>query len=175
MSTEPKIALQEVKLPEDTSAWLAEQLSMPYVYLVPQTSNTEQQAHDGIAILSRHPFVEQKMLAFHGQQRVVQYVQVRLDGQPLVFCNGHYYWYPGSHPQRDIQVQQVLDWLGRLPSDLPIVAVGDFNRTLRPWRGTLDYIFINRAVQVQNCQLILNQPAPNSRTLYPSDHFGMMA
>ena len=223
------IALQEVKLPEDTSAWLAEQLNMPYVYLVPKSSDAEQQAHDGIAILSRHPFVEQEMLALQGQQRVAQYVQVKIDGQPLVFCNGHYYWYPGSHPQRDIQVQQVLDWLGKLPPDLPIVVVGDFNgtpdapaialmrqrftsayathhgqepdytcptplvrrnwqkviwhalrnlyfnRTLRPWRGTLDYIFVNHAVQVENCHLILNQPAPNSRTLYPSDHFGIMA
>lgn len=29
------IGLQEVKLPEDNSAWLAQQLNMPYVQLVP--------------------------------------------------------------------------------------------------------------------------------------------
>jgi endonuclease/exonuclease/phosphatase family metal-dependent hydrolase len=223
------IALQEVKLPEDTSVWLAAQLEMPYVYLVPKTDTDGHYARDGIAILSRHPFVRQEMLALQGQGRVAQYVQVSLDGQPFVFCNGHYYWYPGSHPERDIQVQQVLDWLGQLSPEFPVVAVGDFNgtpetsaialmrqhftsayaahhrqepaytcptplvrrnwqkllrhtwrnllvnHTFQPWRGTLDYIFVNRRLQVQNCQLILNQPAPNSRTLYPSDHFGIMA
>ncbi len=223
------IALQEVKLPEDTGAWLAEQLQMPYVYLVPRTNAAGQPPHDGIAILSRHPFVHQEMLTLQGQGRVAQYVQVRVDGQPFVLCNGHYYWYPGSHPERDAQVQQVIHWLGQLSPELPIVAVGDFNgtpdtsaialmrqhfqsayaahhgqepeytcptplarrswqkllrhtlrnllanRTLKPWRGTLDYIFVNQHLQVQNCQLILNQPDPNRRTLYPSDHFGIMA
>jgi endonuclease/exonuclease/phosphatase family metal-dependent hydrolase len=49
------------------------------------------------------------------------------------------------------------------------------NRTLRPWRGTLDYVFINQHLRVRNCQLILTEPAPNDRTLYPSDHFGIAA
>jgi endonuclease/exonuclease/phosphatase family metal-dependent hydrolase len=224
------IALQEVvKSPEDTGAWLAEQLNMPYVYLVPKITDEGNSLSEGIAILSRYPFVQQEMLALEGQNRVAQYVQVLVDGQPIVLCNGHYYWYPGSHPGRDIQVQQVLDWLGQLLPDLPVVAVGDFNgtpetsaialmrqqftsayaahhgqepsytcptplvrrdwkkvlrhalrqlrfhQTLRPWQGTLDYIFVNHQLQVKNCQLILNQSASNSRTLYPSDHFGIMA
>ena len=164
------------------------------------------------------------------QGRVAQYVQVEVDGQPLVFCNGHYYWYPGSSPERVKQVQLLLDWLGQLPPEMPIVAVGDFNgmpetpaialmrerftsayaayhghepdytcptplkkrrslqrrlgkylvnvwihRNLRPWRGTLDYVFINQHLRVRNCQLILTEPAPKDRTLYPSDHFGIAA
>lgn len=48
-----------------------------------------------------------------------------------------------------------------------------FNRTLRPWRDTLDYIFVNQHIHVQDCQLILNKPASGSSTLYPSDHFGI--
>lgn len=222
------IALQEVKLPEHTEAWLAEKLDMPYVYLVPNIALEGHQANYGVAILSRYPFVRQEMLALPGQGRVAQFVQVAVDEQPFILCNGHYYWYPGPHPQRDIQVQQVLDWLGHLAS-VPMVVVGDFNgtpqtsaitlmrqhfasayathhgqepdytcptplvqrnwkkklwhawrnlrfnHTLRPWRGTLDYIFVNSRLQVKDCQLILNQPAPGSRTLYPSDHFGIMA
>ena len=164
------------------------------------------------------------------QGRVGQYVQVEVDGQRLVFCNGHYYWYPGPSPQRVKQVQLLLDWLGKLPQGMPIVAVGDFNgmpetpaialmrerftsayaayhghepeytcptplkkrrslqrrlgkylvnvwihRNLRPWRGTLDYVFINQHLRVQDCQLILTEPAPNDPTLYPSDHFGIAA
>jgi endonuclease/exonuclease/phosphatase family metal-dependent hydrolase len=224
------IALQEVvRLPENTGAWLAEKLNMPHIYLVPKVNQEGNSLSEGIAILSRYPFVQQEMLALAGQNRVAQYVQVVVDGQPFVLCNGHYYWYPGSHPSRDIQVQQVLDWLGQLSPELPVVAVGDFNgtpetsaialmhqqftsayathhgqepvytcptplvrrnwkqvlwhafrnlrfnHTLRPWRGTLDYIFVNHHLRVKNCQLILNQPAPNSRTLYPSDHFGITA
>ena len=44
-----------------------------------------------------------------------------------------------------------------------------------PWRGTLDYIFVNQHVRVRDCQVVLNQPAPDDANLYPSDHFGLMA
>jgi endonuclease/exonuclease/phosphatase family metal-dependent hydrolase len=224
------IALQEVKLPENTAAWLANELGMPYVHLVPDSRSTSiNDMGVGNAILSRHPFVEEAVLDLQTQGRVAQYVQVNLDRQPLVFCNGHYYWYPGEHPERTKQVQLLIDWLSQLPSSIPIVAVGDFNgtpqtpaimlmkqhftsvyaeyhgqepeytcptplarrswkkalrllvrdlvsnRTLRPWRGTLDYIFINQHLRVRSCKVILNQPAQESRTLYPSDHFGIAA
>jgi hypothetical protein len=36
-------------------------------------------------------------------------------------------------------------------------------------------VFINQHLRVQNCQLILTEPAPNDPTLYPSDHFGIAA
>lgn len=42
----------------------------------------------------------------------------------------------------------------------------------RPWRGTLDYVFVRNAT-VHSAGLILNQPAPGSDWLYPSDHFGL--
>lgn len=219
------IGLQEVKLPEDNSAWLAQQLNMPYVQLVPYKVGDY-----GAAILSRYRFTEQDTLDLESQGRVAQYVQVEVEGQPLVFCNGHYYWYPGANPERVKQVQLLLDWLGKLPPDMPIVAVGDFNgmpetpaialmqerftsayaayhgrepdytcptplkkqrswqrqlvkylvnswvhRTWRPWRGTLDYIFINQHLRVRYCQLILTSPAANDPFLYPSDHFGIAA
>jgi endonuclease/exonuclease/phosphatase family metal-dependent hydrolase len=224
------IALQEVKLPENTAAWLANELGMPYVQLAPDRRPiSPDTTFVGNAILSRHPFVEEAVLDLQTQGRVAQYVQVNLDGQPLVFCNGHYYWHPGHHPERTKQVKLLIDWLSKLPSSMPIIAVGDFNgtpetpaitlmkqhfasahadyhggepeytcptplarrnwkralrlvirdlisnRTLRPWRGTLDYIFINQHLRVRSCQVILNQPAPNQRTLYPSDHFGIAA
>lgn len=49
------------------------------------------------------------------------------------------------------------------------------NRTLKPWRGTLDYIFVNDGVRVRTCEVVLNAPAPHDPTLYPSDHFGLAA
>jgi endonuclease/exonuclease/phosphatase family metal-dependent hydrolase len=49
------------------------------------------------------------------------------------------------------------------------------NRSLKPWRGTLDYIFVNGGVRVRDCRVVLNEPAPHDPTLYPSDHFGLAA
>ena len=87
------IGLQEVKLPEDNSAWLAQQLNMPYVQLVPYKGLDDKGfPYYGGAILSRHPFTQQDTLDLQTQGRVAQYVQVEVEGQPLVFCNGHYYW-----------------------------------------------------------------------------------
>jgi endonuclease/exonuclease/phosphatase family metal-dependent hydrolase len=49
------------------------------------------------------------------------------------------------------------------------------NRTLRPWRGTLDYIFVSPGVRVLDCRVVLDQPASGDPTLYASDHFGLAA
>lgn len=50
-----------------------------------------------------------------------------------------------------------------------------FSRSLRPWHGTLDYIFTNERVRVIDSAVVLNRPAPHDATLYPSDHFGLAA
>ena len=49
------------------------------------------------------------------------------------------------------------------------------NRPEGPWRATLDYLFVGPGVRVLDCQVCLNQPAPTDPTLYPSDHFGLIA
>jgi endonuclease/exonuclease/phosphatase family metal-dependent hydrolase len=43
------------------------------------------------------------------------------------------------------------------------------------WLGTLDYIFVSPRVRVVECGLILDHPAPDDRSLYASDHFGLAA
>jgi endonuclease/exonuclease/phosphatase family metal-dependent hydrolase len=172
----------------------------------------------------------EQQLDLQSQGRLAQYVQVSINNQALIFCNGHYYWQPGAAPARMEQFKLVVDWLGNL-SSLPIIAVGDFNatpdtpeikfirqyftsayaayhgqepeytcptplskpsrsltrtigrrvinilvhRNIAPWRGTLDYIFTNQHVQVDNCELILTKPAPDNQQIYPSDHFGIAA
>ncbi len=223
------IALQEANLKENTGIWLAEQLGMQYIQIVPFQKVSPHGIPYGIAILSRHSFIQQQTLDLQSQGRFAQFVEVAPANQPLVFCNGHYFWHPGTHPERDRQVQRLLDWLEQLPDEMPVVAVGDFNgtpetsaialmrkhfvsayaaqhgqepdstcptplarrnkgkflrhiwrnlkvnHTLIPWHGTLDYIFINQHLQVADCRLILTKPASGSRTLYPSDHFGIAA
>ena len=44
-----------------------------------------------------------------------------------------------------------------------------------PWRGTLDYIFVNDRVAVEECSVVFNQHAPHDPTLFPSDHLGLSA
>jgi endonuclease/exonuclease/phosphatase family metal-dependent hydrolase len=225
------IGLQEVRVQEATGSWLAEQLGMPYVYTVPHEPRPPEAGPQlAVAILSRHPFVRQDFLDLQSQGRRAHYVEVNIDGHPLVFCNGHYFWKPGPAPERRAQIQLLLRWLSRLPPTLPVIAVGDFNATpgtpeidlmcacfrsayavcqgrepeytcptplsrrrrpwralgrylvnlwvngtIRPWRGTLDYIFISPHLAVRRCNLILTAPAPNNNRLYPSDHFGIAA
>ena len=55
--------------------------------------------------------------------------------------------------------------------------VGNFllSRQVEPWRGTLDYIFVDDNFHVHACEVVLNQPSPRDPTLYPSDHVGLYA
>lgn len=223
------VALQEVSLPKNNAQWLAEKIGMQHVYLCPKTGETSQK--EALAILSLRPFDNQGMLDLKTQNRVAQYVQVRVAGHPVVIANGHFLWQPGDSHERHRQIERLLDWLDSIAKHLPIIVCGDFNSTpespsiskmrqafvsahavkhggepkyttptplprstwkllqilLRfrkyirlkdielDWQGTLDYIFVNDLIQVRDCQVVLNQPAPENSRLYPSDHFGLMA
>ncbi|HEY4688495.1 MAG TPA: endonuclease/exonuclease/phosphatase family protein [Anaerolineae bacterium] len=50
-----------------------------------------------------------------------------------------------------------------------------FKREAKPWRGTLDYIFVDPAVRVHHCRVAFHTPAPHDAGLYPSDHLGLVA
>ncbi|NJL61145.1 MAG: endonuclease/exonuclease/phosphatase family protein [Methylacidiphilales bacterium] len=226
------IGLQEINIEANTGDRIADKLEMPYIYKtkyhkLPYTGGPEY----GIAIISRYPFIQQEQLDLQGQGRSAQYVQIEVNNQQFIFCNGHYYWQPGSCQARMEQFELLVDWLGKLPAELPIINVGDFNATpdtpeveflrkkfisayanyhnsepeytcptplikatkkirhdvglrvmnmlaqrqIKAWQGTLDYIFINQHLQVNNCQLILTEPAVNNEYMYPSDHFGIAA
>ncbi|MEW6497267.1 MAG: endonuclease/exonuclease/phosphatase family protein [Cyanobacteriota bacterium] len=66
------IGIQEVKLPEDNSAWLAQQLNMPYVQLVPSKGRDDKGfPYCGGAILSRYPFMQQETLDLQTQDRTL--------------------------------------------------------------------------------------------------------
>jgi endonuclease/exonuclease/phosphatase family metal-dependent hydrolase len=43
------------------------------------------------------------------------------------------------------------------------------------WHDTLDYIFVDPRLKVEDCCLVLNTPAADDVVTYPSDHFGLMA
>jgi endonuclease/exonuclease/phosphatase family metal-dependent hydrolase len=124
------IGLQEINTDTNTVDDLAQALNMPYVYQVkchklPLTSGP----NFGIAIISRHPFLEKQELRLPSQGRSAQYVRVSINGQPYIFCNGHYLWWPGSSHARMKQFKLLADWLGVLPAEIPQIIVGDFNAT----------------------------------------------
>jgi endonuclease/exonuclease/phosphatase family metal-dependent hydrolase len=223
------IALQEVVLPENNAAWLADRLGMPHVFLTPKTGRAA--GREGIALLSRLPLVEQAWLDLLTQERVAQYVAVQENNRRWVVANGHFYWQPGESVEREAQVQRLVGWLSGVEAQSPVVVCGDFNGTPETkaicfmrqhfvsayaavhgsepdyttptplprsrvgllktaihylftvrlsdfrlgWRGTLDYIFVNQRVRVAACQVVLNRPAPDDPSIYPSDHFGLAA
>lgn len=222
------IALQEVALPDNTAAWLAEQLGAYTVHVSSKTGALE--GHEGIAILSRLPVEQCLTLDLHSQSRVAQLVQVRAGSRRIVLANGHFYFHVVDHIERVRQVQYFLGWLGHAAHNAPTVVCGDFNdtpnsrsirlmrqqfisahsarhgcepdytcptplkyqlsgvrttlsrvgnyvlnRSFTPWHGTVDYIFVNPHVHVVECKSVLNRPAPNDATLYPSDHVGLNA
>lgn len=43
------------------------------------------------------------------------------------------------------------------------------------WRGTLDYIFVNQLIHLNDCRVVLDQPSPRDARIYPSDHYGLFA
>jgi endonuclease/exonuclease/phosphatase family metal-dependent hydrolase len=125
------IAIQEVALPEDNAAWLAEQLNQrtpanrPYAhYLCPKTG---QKPDEGIAILSRLPVEEHATLDLGSQNRVAQSIRVETDTHTLVCANVHLFWFPGDLKDRLKQVGRLIRWLDKLPQKTGLVLCGDFN------------------------------------------------
>ena len=120
-------ALQEVSLPENNAEWLAHQLGAQYMYLSPKSGRAG--LKEGIALLSNLPFENRAHLDLETQHRVAQYVSVRIDGKPLYLANGHFLWQPGESLGRQQQIDHLLEWLGSVSGDPPMVVCGDFNGT----------------------------------------------
>jgi endonuclease/exonuclease/phosphatase family metal-dependent hydrolase len=82
---------------------------------------------EALAILSRLPVKRHEILDLLTQNRVAQLIEFRVDGQILMFVNGHFFWQPGISEQRKEQVELLLDWLDTQPAEVPVVVAGDFN------------------------------------------------
>ena len=121
------IALQEVSLPENNAQWLAHELGIQHVYLSPKPGRAG--LKEGIAILSTLPLESKASLDLKTQHRVAQYVEVRVEGGRVYLANGHFFWQPGESLGRQQQIDHLLEWLGSVPGDPPMVVCGDFNGT----------------------------------------------
>ncbi len=123
------IGLQEVNIEQNVGSWLAKELNMPYIYSTDPYRNPDYDSDPtyNSTILSRYPFIKQGQLDLQGQGRLAQYVQVKIDNQPLIFANGHYFWEIGVSKKRMQQMQLLVEWLEEFMSIMPVIAVGDFN------------------------------------------------
>lgn len=129
------IAIQEVSLKGSSSNahWLAQELNdrkdededLYNLYLSPKTGNKK--PVEGIAILSHFPVKRHEILDLLTQNRVAQLVEFRIDGEILIFVNGHLFWQPGESQERNVQVELLLDWLDTQPANVPVIVAGDFN------------------------------------------------
>jgi endonuclease/exonuclease/phosphatase family metal-dependent hydrolase len=131
------VAMQEVSLQKQGSNahWVAEQLNQrseplgkkpPYeVVLCPKTGSDARR--EGLAVLSRLPIRHHEQLDLLTQNRVAQVMRFRLNGSELLLVNAHFFWQPGESPERQAQVELLLDFLDTQPVELPVVICGDFN------------------------------------------------
>jgi endonuclease/exonuclease/phosphatase family metal-dependent hydrolase len=157
------VALQEVRLPQNTAQWLADQLGYTNIYLTPKMSFEADR--EAIAILSRLPFTARDSLSLGGQNRVAQYVQVEDEGQPVRLVNGHFFWQPGESAVRLQQVERLLAWLSEAPGDSPSIICGDFNSTPETQaiqRMRQDYVSAYAAVHGAEPEFTCPTPLPRS-------------
>jgi endonuclease/exonuclease/phosphatase family metal-dependent hydrolase len=48
-------------------------------------------------------------------------------------------------------------------------------RKFESWTGVIDYVFVDPAIKVLDCQVAFNHPAGHAHHIYPSDHLGLYA
>lgn len=116
------IALQEVHLPANNAAWIAERLDGYQAYLCPKTG--PRGLTEGEALLSRLPVEDHAVLAFGRQGRVAHRITVRTAAGPCAIGNAHLFFSAFNDVTRRFQVQRLLGWL---PEGIPTVVCGDFN------------------------------------------------
>jgi len=130
-SLEPDvIALQEVRLPDNNAAWIADRLEGYETFLCPKTGPLR--LIEGEAVLSRLPVEEHTALAFRRQGRVAHRIRVRTPAGPVSICNAHLFFSAYNDVTRRLHVKRLQAWL---PEDMPTVVCGDFNA--EPGYGSL--------------------------------------
>jgi len=124
------IALQEVLQHEtlpNQAAWLAHELGYQSHFVT--TDPPSHKRRYGIALLSRHPFLEQGETLLHPLEdhRTAGFARVLIDGQPLNLYFTHLYWAPDGAATRTQQLADLLAYVEATADGIPSVIAGDFN------------------------------------------------
>lgn len=126
--------------------------------------------------------------------RLVRWMQTLTDNPPIILC-GDFNGTPETSAVTMMRQHYTSAYAaihGRepdftCPTPLPrstwsmLRTILGFFVLLRPqhikanWRGTLDYIFVNQKITVNDSRIVLDQPSPNDPRIFPSDHFGIYA
>ncbi|NLG73299.1 MAG: endonuclease/exonuclease/phosphatase family protein [Chloroflexi bacterium] len=127
-------------------------------------------------------------------KRLVQWLLSTAGDLPLVVC-GDFNSTPESEPVRFMKARFTSAYEARhgreprytAPTPLPrskrkmLRTLWNFRRDIQLrglrsyFRTTLDYIFVNEKLNVLDSRLLFDQPAPGSRKIFASDHFGIEA
>jgi endonuclease/exonuclease/phosphatase family metal-dependent hydrolase len=128
------IGLQEVRVPAHQARWIVEQvnarleLGEPRYDFYQRNKTGVLGIREGIAIMSRLPFVERDWLDLWGGSRVAQRARLRAgDGATFDFYNTHLHHERDAGPMRADQASRIVEWMGRHEGAVGQVLVGDFN------------------------------------------------
>lgn len=124
------IALQEVLQHEtlpNQAAWLAQELGYEWHFVT--TDPPSHKRRYGIAVLSRHPLLEQGETLLHPLEdhRTAGFARVLVDGRPLNLYFTHLYWAPEGAATRAQQLADLLAYVDATAGGTPSVLAGDFN------------------------------------------------
>jgi endonuclease/exonuclease/phosphatase family metal-dependent hydrolase len=182
-SFEPDIvALQEVESGrarsrgEDQAKMIAAELEMHSSFCCTVEGRGEFYGH---ALLSRFPvevLASGLFSAHEGREpRGALLARIHLDGQHLYFLNTHFGL---TDMERGAHIAELLgpDWLGRTPSEKPLIVCGDFNMMpgSRPYRRLAERVYdVQTLVKHQKPLKTFFAFLPFSRIdhIFVSDHF----
>ncbi|KAF1691244.1 endonuclease [Pseudoxanthomonas koreensis] len=124
------IVLQEVLQHEslpNQAAWLARELGYEYRFVT--TDPPSHKRRYGIALLTRHPLVEEGETLLHPLEdhRTAGFARLLVDGQPLNLYYTHLYWKPDGAAIRARQVADLLAYVEATSGEAPSLLAGDFN------------------------------------------------
>lgn len=191
------VLLQEVAWPDEQATSLAAvlQASSGHEYTAHVTglfATTGWQ--EGLAILSRFPYLEVSELVFPGAEAFCHRVRLDIYGKVVDVYNSHLD--PYSEDRRARQITMTMDWMEEFHDADAIIFGGDLNGTpesaeIAPLNATLhsayaathgkdpdriiDYIWVSSPLDVRAADLALERPAADNPLLLPSDHLALYA
>ncbi|MDP9375384.1 MAG: endonuclease/exonuclease/phosphatase family protein [Chloroflexota bacterium] len=197
------VLLQEVAWPDEQASVLASALGRHTgdqyaVWLmevvVPDRKRPGRLWREALAILSRCPILATEAPATAGAVPVCQHVRLDLGERSVDIYNFHLDPFtPALHRS---QLTTILGAIDNHTHPADVVLGGDFNahpesaaiRLLaarlrsayavvhgREREGTVDYLFVSPRLRIAAADLTFTQPAERDPTLYPSDHYGLLA
>ncbi len=106
-------------------------------------------------------------------EKLSAWIAARSRNTPSVLV-GDFNCIPGTRPIRTISARltSVFETLGR---EAPKTCPTPLEPKPYPGQWPIDHIFASRSVRVLDARVVFNEPDASDATLYPSDHFGLVA